>query len=267
MLGRKDWLPARAEPLNYRAYQTQDSEGRENPFEAALEVTWRIHVEGRESYEFSERRGAPFWTIKGSRHGRRWFHVRVRASQGLLREVGVPCRVHPEKPEKIDIDWSAAYDEHQPAWEHLDHRSKAYSQRAEGPLGKLLAPVEYLGLGKVSEEEQAEVDREVGERIEREQTLPLNLQTEMDERTWIVTQDAQARRLHKKGKRLPATVTALHPPPPGSMVWTIALEVEGVGPVQHRQALNEAWAAQLQPGTGTTVLVDPAAPTVMTLGG
>ena len=263
--GHKDWIPARAEPLNYTVREGS-AEGLENPFVGLMEVTWRIHIDGREPYEFSERRRAPWWTKRGSRYGRRWFHLRVRASRGLLREVGVPCRVHPDKPGKIDIDWSAAYDEHQPAWEHRDHRSKAYSKRAEGPLGKVLSPVEFAGLKKLSAEEQAEVDREVEERIAREEALPSHVQAVVDENEWVAAQGVEAQRLYKVGMRRSATVTALHSPPAGSIVYTIGLDVEGLGAVEHRQALNDAWAAMLAPGAQTAVMVDPADASRMTLG-
>ena len=265
MLGRRDWLPARAEPVTYQAYEVHDSLGLDNPFNARLEVQWRVHVDGREPYEFWETRNAPLWTMKGHRTGRRWFQPRLRASQGLLREVGVPCRVDPNNPEKIDIDWSRAYDDHQPAWNRLDARSKAYTQRAEGPLGKLIAPIEYLGLRKLSDEEQAQAERDVAERIEREARLPPAQQAEVDENEWIAAHGMEARRLFKEGRRANARVTALAPPAPGSMVWTISLDVEGLGAVEHRQALNDAWAAKLQPGAETAVMFDPADPSRMTL--
>jgi hypothetical protein len=266
MLGKGDWLPGRAEPLTHQTYEVRDSMGLENPFNARLEVQWRVHVEGREPYEFWETRSAPLWTMKGHRTGRRWFQPKLRGSQGLLREVGVPCRVHPKNPEKIDIDWSRAYDEHQPAWNRLDARAKAYTQRAEGPLGKLIAPIEYLGMRKVSAEEQAQIDREVAERIEREERLPPEVQAEVDENEWIAAQGKEAVRLHKEGRRTRATVKALTPPQPPSIVWTISLDVEGMGPVEHRQAMNEAWAAILPPGAETAVMVDPVDPSRMTLG-
>jgi hypothetical protein len=268
MLGRRDdWLPARAEPLRHRAYTITGAEGGQDDFAAGLDVHWRVHIEGREPYEFSETRRAPLWTIRGGRHGRRWYHVRWRASHGLLREVGVPCRVHPEKPHKIDIDWSQAYDDHQPAWERRDHVGKAYTQRAEGPLGKLLAPVEYARLRKLPDHLQAEIDSEVNERIAREAQLPPEQQAEVDEIEWIAQQGVEARRLWKDGRRTPARVTALEPPAPGSLVYTIRLDVQGLGAVGHRQALNDAWAAQLQPGMETVVMVDPADPTRLTLHG
>jgi len=264
-MGKGDWLPGRAVPLTFQTYEVPDAMGLENPFNARLEVQWRVHVEGREPYEFSESRNAPLWTMKGHRTGRRWFQPRLRASQGLLQEVGVPCRVHPAQPEKIDIDWSRAYDEHQPAWDRLDARSKAYTQRAEGPLGKLIAPIEYLGLRKLSPEDQAEVDREVAERIEREERLPPAVQAEVDENEWIAARGKEARRLFKEGRRAQATVTAITPPVPPSIVWTIALEVEGLGRVEHRQAMNDRWAAKLPPGSQTSVAYDPADPARMTL--
>jgi hypothetical protein len=173
--------------------------------------------------------------------------------------------VHPNNPEKIDIDWTRAYDEHQPAWDRLDARAKAYTQRAEGPLGKLIAPIEYLGLRKVSAEEQAQIDREVAERIEREERLPPEVQAEVDENEWIAAQGIEALRLMKEGRRASATVATLAPPAEGSLVWTIALEVEGLGRIDHRQALNDAWAAMLSPGARTDVAYDPADPSRLTL--
>jgi hypothetical protein len=265
MLGKGDWLPGRAVPVTHKAYEVHDAEGLDNPFNARLEVQWRVHVDGREPYEFREARNAPLWTIKGHRTGRRWFQPRLRGSQGLLPEVGVPCRVHPKNPEKIDIDWPRAYDEHQPAWDRLDARAKAYTQRAEGPLGKLIAPIEYLGLRKLPPAEQAEVDREVTERIAREERLPPEQQREVDENEWIAAHGMEARRLFKEGRRVPATVKAITPPVPPSIVWTISLDVEGLGRVEHRQAMNDRWAATLPPGSQTSVAYDPADPSRMTL--
>ena len=265
MLRKRDWIPARAEPVWHRAYEFVGADDSHDPFEGRLDVQWRIHIEGREPYEFHELRRAPLWTIKGQRTGRRWFQPKLRASQGLLREVGVPCRVHPDKPEKIDIDWSRAYDEHKPNWDRLDAHGKAYTQRAEGPLGKLLAPLQYAGLRKLTPEEQAEIDSEVTERIEREERLPPEQQAVVDENEWIAAHGQDAVRLLKEGQRASATVAELRPPVEGSLVWTIALEVEGLGRVEHRQALNDRWAALLAPGSQTAVAYDPADPSRMTL--
>ena len=87
----------------------------------------------------------------------------------------------------------------------------------------------------------------------------------VDENEWIAAHGRVARRLHKEGRRAAATVTALVPPEPPSLIWTIALEVEGLGHVEHRQAMNDAWAALLPPGAKTTVAYDPADPSRMTL--
>jgi hypothetical protein len=251
--------------VRHHAYEFTGADGSHDVFEARLDVEWEVHVEGRDPYRFSEVRRSPLWTVKGAGHGRRWYHVRVRGTHGLLREVGVPCRVHPERPDKIDIDWQQAYDDHQDAWARLDAVGREYTSRAEGPLGKLLAPVQFLGARKLSAEEQAEVVREVDERIEREARLPPEQQAEVDENEWIAAQGLEARRLFKEGRKTPARVVALTAPAPGSLVYVVSLEVAGIGPVEHHQALNEPWAAKLQPGSDTSVMVDPADPRRMTL--
>lgn len=264
--GREDWLPARAEPINVDASFGGDSTATDEEISAMLRVRWRVHVEGREPYEFSETIwNAPAWTVRGARRGKRWYRPRLHPTGGLLAELGVPCQVHPDKPEKLSIDWDAAYDEHKPVWDRKDAVSKRYSQRAEGPLGKLLAPVEFVGLRKFSPEEQEEIDREVEERIAREQRLPPQQQAEVDENEWVAAQGVEARRLFKEGRRASATISTLEPPAPGSVVYGIRLDVEGVGIVDHRQALNDKWAASLQPGSQTEVMLDPADPRRLTL--
>ena len=114
-------------------------------------------------------------------------------------------------------------------------------------------------------EEQAQIEREVEERIEREERLPPEQQAEVDETEWIAAHGMEARRLLKEGTRATATVRALTAPPPGSLVYTLTLDVEGIGTVEHRQALNDAWAAMLQPGAETAVMYDPADPQRRTL--
>ena len=57
MLGSKrDWLPARAEPLWFNAYRPTNEHHEEDDFAANLQVQWRIHIEGRTPYEFEEKR-------------------------------------------------------------------------------------------------------------------------------------------------------------------------------------------------------------------
>lgn len=170
MLGRRnDWIPARAEPLWHQAYNIVGDLGATDDFAAGLDAQWRVHIDGREPYEFTEEgRRAPLWIIKGTGHGRHWFLIRARATRGLLREVGVPCRVDPDNRERIDIDWPRAYDEHQPFWDRMDAFSKGVTARREGPLGKLLAPIEYMRLPKLSPQEQAAIDREIDAEVARQ---------------------------------------------------------------------------------------------------
>jgi hypothetical protein len=276
MLGRKeDWLPARAEPLWHRAYNIVGAEGETDSFAAGLDVQWRIHVVGREPYEFTEEgRRSPLWIIEGAGHGRRWFTFRLRASRGLLREVGVPCRVHPGKPYQIDIDWPRAYDEHQPAWDRMDAVSKGVTARRDGPLGRLLAPIEYVRLPSFTPDEQRAIDREVDAEVARQDAATavgatademVDLATLEAEGRFIQGQQKEAKRLRRRGVPRYATVVDLNGPTgPGSWLYTVRLEIhEADGAsrtVEHSQGMNYAMTQRLTPGARLRVRVDPADP-------
>jgi hypothetical protein len=271
---RKDWIPARAEPLWHRAY-TLEGRDQHDDFAARLDVQWRIHIDGRAPYEFEEQgRHAPFWVEKGTRQGRRWYTVRLRASHGLLREIGVPCRVHPDQPEKIDIDWSRAYDEHQPAWERMDAVGKGVTARTEGPLGKLLAPIQFAGLRKFTAQEQAQIDREVDAEVARVEKATggstdahtaADVATLQAESQLIQAQQSEARTIRKRGVQCYATVIDVSGPSgPGSWFYTVRLEVHepqgGSRVVEHRQGLNYAMVKRLAPGSRQRIHVDSADP-------
>ena len=270
---RNDWIPARAEPLwhsagqNGRGWIVLDQETK-----ASLDVQWRIHVDGREPYEFEEaNRSAPLWVIKGERAGRRWYHLRLRATHGLLREVGVPCRVDPSDPHRIDIDWSRAYDEHQPFWDRMDAVSKGVTARREGPLGKLLAPIQYMRLPKFSPQEQAAIDREIEAEVARQDAATgigyepeeyLDAQTLMAEGEFIKAQQKEAKRLRKQGVQAYAEVVELSGPTgPGSWLYTVRLQVHdpATGPrvVEHRQGMNYAMTQRMKPGERLRVRINP----------
>ena len=133
-----------------------------------MRVRWRIEIAGREPYEVEEERDAPAWTAGGGLGGgNRWYKVRVRPQFGLMK-LGVPCFVNPGDPAELWIDWDAAYDAHEPAWEHearirrgVGERSNLYDrawERLSNPLaGKARA-----------EDELAEVER----RVEAEKPPP-----------------------------------------------------------------------------------------------
>ena len=275
-MGRKDWIPARAEPLWHSA--GRDCGGwvvLDQETKASLDVQWRIHIEGREPYEFEERnRAAPLWILKGERTGRRWYHPRLRATHGLLREVGVPCRVDPSNPQRIDIDWSRAYDEHQAAWERMDAVAKGVTSRTEGPLGKLLAPVQFAGLRKFSAQEQADIDREIDAEVARQDRATgadataetvVDVQTLMAESELIQAQQKEAKQIRKRSIRCYATVLEVDGPTgPSSWLYTVRLEVHepqgGSRVVEHRQGLNYAMVKRLAPGSRQLIHVDSTEP-------
>lgn len=276
MLGlRKDWLPARAEPVWFNAYQATGAEGETDDFVATLEVQWRVHVDGRAPYDLPQRTiTAPFWVIAGANRGRRWFNPRVRATHGLLREIGVPCRIHPEQSDKLDIDWSSAYDDHEPAWDRMDAVAKGVAQRRDGPLGKLLAPLEYMRLPKYTAAEQAEIDREAeaeAARIDRTVGIGVDsreqadVQTLMAENQLIQAEMKERKRLRKHGIKGFADVLGIDgPTQPGSWLYTLHLQVMdprgGTRVVVHRMGMNDAMVQQIGRKGRVQVRIDPNDP-------
>jgi hypothetical protein len=273
MLGKGDWIAARAEPVWHSANTITGAEG-DDDFAAGLNVLWCIHIDGRPPYEFEEERRAPFWVMKGVRHGRHWYTVRLRATHGLLREVGVPCRVHPEKPDKIDIDWSRAYDEHQPIWDRMDAVAKEVTSRREGPLGKLLAPIQFAGLPKFTPQEQEAIARETEAELARYDKgtgvgapgeAPVDVATLQVESQLIQAQQKEAKQIRKRGIPYYATVIDVSGPTgPSSWFYTVRLEIHeaqgGSRVIEHRQGLNYAMVQRLKPGSRQRIRVDSADP-------
>ena len=276
MLGRRsDWLSARAEPVWFNAYRAVDGQGQDDDFGATLEVQWRIHIEGRAPYDLPQRRiGSPLWTIAGERRGRHWWNPRVRATHGLLREIGVPCRVHPEKSDKLELDWSTAYDEHEPTWDRMDAVAKGVAQRRDGPLGRLLAPLEYARLPKLSPADQAQIDREAeaeAARIDRTVGIGVDgreqadLQTLMAENELIQAEMKERKRLRKHGIQSFADVIAVEgPSQPGSWLYTVRLRVidpsGGTRVVDRRMGMNDAMVQQIRRKGRVKVRIDPHDP-------
>lgn len=273
MLGRRsDWLPARAEPVWFNAYRAVDGTGQTDDFGATVEVQWRIHMDGRAPYDLPQRRiTGPLWIIEGERRGRHWWNPRVRPTHGLLREIGVPCRVHPEQANRIDIDWSAAYDEHEPAWDRMDAVEKGVAQRRDGPLGRLLAPLEYARLPKYTREEQAQIEREAdaeAARIDRTVGIgqePGDLQTLQAEGELIQAEIKERKRLRKQGIEGFADVLGIDSPTQaGSWLYTIHLQVidprGGTRVVQRRMGMNDGMVQQIRRKGRVKVRIDPQDP-------
>ena len=273
MLGfRQGWLPARAEPVWYRAYRQTDAAGGEDDFVATLEVQWRIHRDGHAPYDLPQQRiTAPLWIIDGETRGRHWWNPRLRGTRGMLREIGVPCRVHPEEADRIDVDWSTAYDEHEPAWDRMDAVAKGVAQRRDGLLGRLFAPLEYIRLPKFSAAEQAEIDREAeaeAERIDRSVGIgvePADVQTLLAENEVIQAEIKDRKRLRKHGIEGFADVLGIDPPTQGgSWLYTLHLQVidprGGTRVVQRRMGMNDGMVQQIRRKGRVKVRIDPQDP-------
>jgi hypothetical protein len=272
---RSNWLPARAEPVWFNAYRSRNEESE--GFSAILDVQWRVHIDGRAPYDLPQRCvSSPLWTIEGDRHGRRWFHPRLRATHGLLREIGVPCRVHPEQPDKLDIDWSAAYDEHEPAWDRMDAVAKGVAKRRDGPLGKVLAPIEYLRLPNYSTAEQSQIEREAAAeaaRIDRSVGIglpPGDTNTLIAEGEEIQAEIKERKRLRKHGIKGHADVLGIDPPTQaGSWLYTLHLQVldprGGTRVVQLRMGMNDAMVQQVRRKGRVSVRIDPDDPNIVAL--
>lgn len=101
-------------PVEHNATEGSAAGQGSNEYDTAawLEVVWEVRTEGREPYRFSEKRRAPVWCLKNTFHGKRWYKLRMRGSKGLVPALGVPALVDPANPEKLWIDWDAAYGEH-----------------------------------------------------------------------------------------------------------------------------------------------------------
>ena len=119
----RGWLTAQVSAVAHRAWEPGSSgpDGGQADIDTAclLDARWRVELPGREPYEFDEqRRTAPTWVLGGAGigAGRRWYKVRLKPTFGLMDGVAFPCFVDPSDPEKLWIDWDAAYEAHIDRW-------------------------------------------------------------------------------------------------------------------------------------------------------
>jgi hypothetical protein len=165
----RGWLPARAFPLRHSISDAPSDPQSETIVDTSfvLSVTWRVELDGRETYELEEVRRSPTWTLSGPLGaGNRWYKVRVRPTFGLMPETGVPCFVDPSDRTQLWVDWDAAYEEHVPAWERearvrrgVADRSNAYERVVERVINPFA--------GKPRESEEELVEQRVAEEAER----------------------------------------------------------------------------------------------------
>jgi hypothetical protein len=156
----------------------------------------------------------------------------------------------------------------------MDAVAKGVTSRREGPLGKLLAPVQFAGLRKFSAQERAEIDREVDAEVARQDHATggnataetvVDTATLMAESELIQAQQKEAKQIRKGGISCYATVIDVSGPTgPASWLYTVRLEVHdpqgGSRVVEHRQGLNYAMVKRLAPGSRQRIQVDPADP-------
>jgi hypothetical protein len=167
------WVPARAFPIERELLdQYHDGTGGAPLIETShrYRFTWEVRVGDRAPVPFTEVRNAPVWVHPRSPAGSRWYKPRLRASYGLMPTVGVPGFVHPEDPTRLWVDWDAAYDEHEQAWEQKG-RVDCEIARREGGLEYLTHRVFNPLQGKAIADDAAAVEEEVERRRARDERI------------------------------------------------------------------------------------------------
>ncbi len=214
----RGWIPARAYPVEREILpEAPDAEGsRGGVIETShrLKATWEVHVEGREPIRFSDERRGPAWIHESSVSGKRWYKPRLlRRSHGLWKSVGVPGFVDPADPTQLWIDWDAAYDEHEAAWERKGRIEREIAAREggfESIAHRIFNPLD----GKLRPGEEPLVDAELARRSgdaaeRRERAIEANRSAvPPDEQAEQVRRIAQAERLRREGRKASAVVVA-----------------------------------------------------------
>lgn len=288
----KDWLPARAFPVDHSASDWPDTgaDRGETVFETSccLRVTWRVEVSGREPYEFSEeRRTAPTWVIPNAYggDGNRWYKVRLKRTYGLMPGVGVPCVVSPGDPEKIWVDWDKAYDEHEDEWDRQG-RIKREVARRDGGFDHLAARVADPFAGKARGDELAEAESVREERDKGEKAREARMKAEgeyraaemgfgpvdADEKAEHIRRTDELSRLTREGRPARAMIVSrtdtdrrLANVPVVEFVFDI-----DDGGTTRRVTFEHVWgsrhANRYKPGKEIAVRIDPADPEHIGLG-
>lgn len=282
----KGWLAGRAFPVEHRTYPdphvTKQVAGQD--LSLRLDVLWEVHVDGRDPYRVKEERAAPNWCEHHTRAGKRWYHIRVRVSHGLMKSQSLPVRVNPEDPGELWVDWDAAYDEHVEAWARKDRVDLAVSRRggaAEGLIERVMNPLAgnlKPGEEHLVDEAIAESKARDAERLERDRPRAEAQMRKMglapaapDERAEHDRRTAEAKRIYDCGRPAEATVvsnqdsgrTLMNVP-----VFVIALDVEDAGAVR-RIDFEYVWgprpAKRYKPGKRIQVRIDPQDPGAVAL--
>jgi hypothetical protein len=133
----KGWIPARAMPLQHRVFgdpYSGDAESGESEIETStrLDVVWQVTIPGQAPYDFHEVRKSPTWVQPNAMlgDGNRFYKVKLKKSHGFQKDLGVPCVVDPEDRNRLWVDWDAAYDEHEVAWDRISAVEREVAKRA-----------------------------------------------------------------------------------------------------------------------------------------
>jgi hypothetical protein len=278
----RGWLPARAFPIERELLDHyHDGTGGAPLIETAhrYRFTWEVRVGDRAPLSFTEVRNAPVWVRRDSPAGSRWYKPRLRASYGLMANVGVPGFVDPQDPTRLWVDWDAAYEEHEQAWEQQGRVDREIARR-EGGLEyvthRILNPLQ----GKASADDAAAVQEELERRHERDERIlaegrerarelgfgPVEAGSEQARRI------AQLRRLQREGRRVKGVIvgqvdtgrTVADQP-----LIEVTIEIDD-GDGKRRVVYEHIWgaraAATFKPGRRVKVTVDPADPDVVEIG-
>lgn len=264
-----DWLPARSFPLEHRAWEegSPGIHGGSEVVTAGIQVRWRVQIPGREAYEFAEQRRGPGWVLRNTRHGNRWYKVKLRANKGLLAEVGVPCYVDPGNREAIWVDWDRAYEEHVEAWKREERVSREASRR-EGGLARFVGMVDNPLAGSLRPEEEALVAQRVAARKAEQAREDARVAAEMKTPDMLEREAHYAEMERVRADGVPARATVVANEQPGrslSGVPVVHLTLDVLdGPSPRRVVHEFVWgprqAKRYKPGRTIEIRVDPGDP-------
>jgi len=275
----KGWLPARAFPIRHSVYDNPHAEsGNESVIDTswALDVLWRVEVEGRPSYELEEERSGPMWLRSGALgYGKRWYKVRLGAHYGLMPAVGVPGFVDPGDPSKLWIDWDRAYEEHTEAWDREARVRRAVSDRTEhkfdstlhrlgNPFARKLRPEDdQLVEERVAQEQARAAEQQEQWAAIRRQNADLgHTPSDPGESAELMRRIEDLRRIHEVGRKTKATVVTCEDTGrtfANVPVYLITFEIEGRTLV-FEHVYGPRLIKKYKPGAKVDVWVDPENP-------
>ena len=223
----RGWVAGQASAVAHRAWQPGSSgpDGGQADVDTScvLDARWRVELPGREPYEFDEqRRRAPTWVLGGAGigAGRRWYKVRLAPTYGLMDGVVFPCSVDPGDPQRIWIDWDAAYEAHTEAWGRHARVEREVARREnlwEYAVERVMNPFAgrtrdgELELAERTHQErkaaQAEQERRVHAAAEA-QMIAQGFTTSKAETEEIKRSAEELKRIHGTGRKTTATVVS-----------------------------------------------------------